>query len=76
MLKNVTITLTEEVALWARRQAAEENLSVSRLVGRILEGQMRESDEYAKAYQRWKALPPLDVDAQNRLPRDEAHARR
>lgn len=32
-MKNVTITLDDEVARWARIRAAEQNTSVSRLVG-------------------------------------------
>ncbi len=76
MLKNVTITLSEEVAHWARRRAAEENISVSRLVGRTLENQMRLSDEYWRAYRQWKRLRRLDLDAAGRLSREEAHARR
>ena len=76
MLRNVTITLSEEVAHWARLKAAEENTSVSRLVGRILEGQMRMTDDYNDAYKRWKRLPALDIDAPSRLTREEAHARR
>ena len=35
-MKNVTITLKEEVARWARIKAAEKNTSVSRLVGEML----------------------------------------
>ena len=78
MLKNVTITLPEEVALWARRKAVEENTSVSRLVGQILENQMRMTDEYQKAHQRWKQLaePVAGVDASRRLSREEAIERR
>jgi len=78
VLKNVTITLPEEVALWARRKAAEENTSVSRLVGQMLENQLRMSDEYHKAHQRWRELaqPINGVDAGQRLSRDEAHERR
>lgn len=77
MLKNVTITLPEEVAQWARRKAAEENTSVSRLVGRILEEQMRMSDEYWRAYQRWTKMGSLEgIDAAARLSREDAHARR
>src|SRR5271165_6009072 len=41
VLKNITITVSEEAARWARRKAAEENTSVSKLVGRMLEEQMR-----------------------------------
>ena len=75
MLKNVTITITEEVALWARTKAAEENTSVSRLVGKMLETQMRQSDDYADAYRRWKELPDFQIDAANRLTREEANGR-
>ena len=76
VLKNVTITVPEEVALWARRRAAEENTSVSRLVGKMLEAQMRQSDDYQEAYRRWQELKPTDIDAEHRLTREEAHVRR
>jgi hypothetical protein len=77
VLKNVTITVSEEVARWARKKAAEENTSVSRLVGRMLENQMRVSDQYWQAYQRWKKIGNLPgIDAAGRLSREEAHERR
>jgi len=76
VLRNVTITLPEEVAHWARMRAAEENTSVSRLVGKILEAQMRQSDDYQEAYRRWQELKPMNLDAEHRLTREEAHARR
>jgi hypothetical protein len=70
VLKNVTITVTEEVANWARKKAAEENTSVSRLVGRMLQ-----SDDYRDAWHRWHRIAPMDVDAEHRLSRDDAHSR-
>ena len=76
MLKNITIALPEEVAHWTRKRAAEENISVARLVGRMLEAQMRQTDDYQKAYRRWKKLKPMDIDAEHRLSREQAHARR
>jgi len=76
VLRNITITVSEDAALWARRKAAEENTSVSKLVGRMLEEQMRTSDEYWRAHRQWKKLPLMDIDAAGRLSRDEAHARR
>jgi hypothetical protein len=77
VLKNVTITLSEEAAHWARRKAADENISVSKLIGRILEEQMRRGDEYWRAYERWKKLDSIPgIDAAGRLSREEAHARR
>jgi hypothetical protein len=76
-LKNITITISEEAARWARRKAAEENTAVSRLVGRMLENQMRMTDEYWEAYERWKALKPLPgIADEPRLSRDEMHERR
>jgi hypothetical protein len=76
VLKNVTVTLPEEVARWARRKAADEDLSVSRLVAKMLEREMAESDRYAAAFEEWKKLKPFDMDADHRLSREDAHARR
>lgn len=75
VLKNVTITISEEAAAWARRKAAEANTSVSRLVGGLLERQMLHDDDYAEAYKEWTKLSPMKLDADDRLTRDEANAR-
>jgi hypothetical protein len=73
----VTITLSREVAGRLRQKAAAENTTVSRLVGRILEDQMRLSDEYWRAYERWKKIAGIpEVDATARLSREDAHERR
>lgn len=77
MLKNVTITVSEEAARWARRQAAEENTSVSKLVGRMLEERMRQTDDYWRAYEKWKKIKPIKgFDASKRLTRAELYERR
>ncbi len=76
VLRNITVTLPEEVAHWARKKAADENTSVSRLIGKMLEAQMLRSDDYSDAYRRWKELPAMDLDAANRVSREDAHARR
>ena len=77
VLKNMTITVTDQVAHWARKKAAEENTSVSRLVGRMLENQMRLSDDYWRAYKRWRKIGSIQgIDAAGRMSRDRAHARR
>jgi hypothetical protein len=79
VLKNVTITLDPEVAHWARRKAADENTSVSKLVSRLLEKEMRASDAYWRAHEEWKKLPRdlgAPIDASKRFARDEAHERR
>jgi hypothetical protein len=77
VLKNMTITVTDQVAHWARKKAAEEATSVSRLVGRMLEDQMRLSDDYWRAYRRWRKIGGIKgIDAAGRMSRDQAHARR
>lgn len=76
-LKNVTITVKPEVAQWARRQAAEKNTSVSKLVGEMLEKEMRQTDEYWAAFERWKQILPVieGLSASERGPREELYDR-
>lgn len=77
MPKNVTIKISDQAALWARRKAAEENTSVSRLVGEMLERQMRLTDDYWRAFEHWKSNRPLAAaGATERMSRTEAHERR
>ncbi len=59
VMKNVTITLDEEVAHWARIQAAEQNTSVSRLVGELLRGKMLDEKSYQIAMQQYLSQPPM-----------------
>ena len=49
MMKNVTVTMDESVADWARLEAARRNTSVSRLVGELLAEKMRYDDAYERA---------------------------
>ncbi len=58
VMKNVTITLDEKVALWARIRAAERNISVSRLVGELLKEKMHEEEDYRLAMQQYLAQEP------------------
>ena len=58
-MKNVTITLDEEVVRWARIRAAEEETSVSRLVGELLREKMRDEDNYQTSMQNYLAQSPL-----------------
>jgi hypothetical protein len=72
----MTITVTERVARWARKKAAQENTSVSKLVGKMLEEETRRTDAYWQAYERWKKLPGIPGVAANRLTREELHDHR
>ena len=74
--KNITIKISEEGALWARRKAAEENTSVSRLVGQLLEREMRLGDEYWRAFEHWKSnRPRAEESATKRMNREQTHDR-
>jgi plasmid stability protein len=56
-LRNVTITLDEDVARWARIRAAERATSVSRLVGELLREKMLEDQSYDVAMREYLARP-------------------
>jgi len=77
-MKNVTITLDEETAAWARVRAAQRNLSLSRFVGELLEQQMHEAREYEQAMRRYLSRGPfraLKGRAERYPTRDELHDR-
>ncbi|MGH9416325.1 MAG: hypothetical protein ACRD01_06820 [Terriglobales bacterium] len=82
MHRNITIRISEEAAKWARRKAAEEDTSVSRLVGAMLERQMVQSEESRQGFESWKERTrqylsqPGNVDASQRWSREETHERR
>lgn len=54
-MKNVTVTMEDSVADWARMEAARRNTSVSRLIGEMLAEKMRRDDAYERAMQEWLA---------------------
>jgi hypothetical protein len=77
VLKNVTITVPEEILTWARVEAAKKNSSVSKLVCEMLEREQRRTGDYWKAYEKWKKIKPIPgFDASRRLTREEANDRR
>jgi len=58
-MKNVTITLDEKVARWARIRAAEEDTSLSRLVGEMLRDKMLEESAYETSMRNYLAQAPI-----------------
>jgi hypothetical protein len=76
-LRNVTVTLDEETARWARLEAARRDTSVSRLLGEILKREMEGQGAYEAAMSRYHAQSPSVHRAPARpLPRrDELHDR-
>ena len=76
-MKNVTVTMEDSVADWARMEAARRNTSVSRLVGEMLAEKMRHDDAYERAMNEWLARPALFTSDGRPYPkRDEIHAER
>jgi len=75
--EGITITLDPAVAAWARHKAVDDHTSVSALISRLIEKEMRAA--YWRAYEKWKSLPDdlgVPIDASKRFTRDEAHERR
>ena len=75
-MKNVTITMDDKVADWARIEAARRNTSVSRLVGEMLAEKMRHDDAYERAMNDWlSARRDWKSDGSPYPTRDEVHER-
>jgi hypothetical protein len=71
-MKNVTITLKEEVARWARIRAAEQDTSVSRLVGEMLQEKILEEQNHQAAMQEYLSRRPKRLKRMGtRYPRRE-----
>ena len=73
-MKNITITIDEQAAAWARVQAADRNMSLSRYVGEMLHDKMRHSREYEKAMREALAQKTLKFEGPY-LTRGELYAR-
>ncbi len=56
-MKNVTIALDEKVARWARVRAAEQDTSLSRLIGEMLRLKMVEEENYLNAKEKYFSQP-------------------
>ena len=61
-MKNVTVTLPEEVAAWLRVRAAEDGRSVSGWLAELLEGMRRGEDEFDLAMERLLARKPRKLN--------------
>jgi len=76
-MKNVTVTMEDSVAEWARVEAARRNTSVSRMVGEMLAEKMRHDDAYERAMQEWLQRDvSFQSDGSPYPRRDETHAER
>jgi len=74
-LRNITITLEENLARWARLEAARRETSVSRLLAGILKERMLEKGGYEGAMRRSLERKPFMQSGGRYLSRDEIHDR-
>ena len=74
-LRNVTITLEEQVARWARTEAARNGTSVSRMLGAILKQCILHDHAYKRAMRRALARRAFPMSVSRCLSREEAHDR-
>jgi predicted CopG family antitoxin len=76
-MKNVTVTMDEEVAQWARVHAAKQGKSVSRMIGELLVRHRREQEGYEVAMRRFltRERGPIGLDSTERPSREELHDR-
>ena len=76
-MRNVTITLPEDVARWLRVRAAEDDRSVSGWIAELLGRMRREEDEYEAAMRSALARRPVTLAwPEGRRPtRDELYDR-
>jgi hypothetical protein len=76
-MENVTITLDEKTAAWARVYAARHNTSLSRNLGEMLKQRMGELPEYDEAMRHFlgKTSVKLKRAGKRFATRDELHDR-
>jgi hypothetical protein len=76
-MKNVTVTMTEDVARWARVEAARRGISLSRMLGEILRERMELEEAYRQRQAEFNAVEARQLRAPGRtLPaREELHDR-
>ena len=76
-MKNITITLDDQTAEWARAQATEQGLSLSRYVSDVLRKQLPKAQSYVRAMNSFLAREPWQLrNPGEKLPtRDEIYDR-
>ncbi|MEY4932109.1 MAG: hypothetical protein RLZZ403_429 [Pseudomonadota bacterium] len=61
-MKNITVTLDEKVAAWARAHAARHDKSLSRFIGDLLQQTMHEARVYEAAMQDFLSRKPRRIN--------------
>lgn len=76
-MKNITITVPEDLALWLRVRAAKQNLSMSRWLAGVLADMRRREDTYEVSMERFFAREPRHLEwvGGHKPSREELHDR-
>ena len=74
-LHKLTVRLEDEVARWARQEAAQNGTSVSCLLGDLLKQRMLQTDAYQRALRRALARKPFLKSDGRYLSREGGHDR-
>ncbi len=74
-LRNITITLEEDLARWARIEAARQDTSVSQFLAGLLKQRMTESDSYEQSMRRALARKPFPATDGKYPKREEIYDR-
>ena len=76
-VKNVTVSMDEETARWARVEAACNDMSVSRFVGLVLRERMASSEDFERAQRSYlsRRAQRLGSGDGHLARRDEIHRR-
>lgn len=75
-MKNVTITMDEEVARWARVKAAEQDKSLSKFIADLLSRDMHKQRSYEAAMESYLSDAPGSIRSSGKYAkRDELYDR-
>ena len=75
-MKNITITLPEETARWARVWAAQKGKSVSAAFAELLEEIRQENSKRRKDWNAFHKIPPRNLNQGGKYPsRDSLYER-
>lgn len=75
-MTNVTLSLPDDVARWARIRAAEQHLSVSKMLSLLLMEKMEAADRYDAAMETFLCRQPRALKKKGPYPaRDAIHER-
>jgi hypothetical protein len=76
-MKNVTVSLPEEVARWSRIWAAEHDTSVSQMLGHFLKEKMDSERQYQQAMDSFLSRKPVMLKEKGEVysNRDNLHER-